>query len=272
MNGLIPIPELQTSLLAALLLLHASPVMLANRLAALLAPVRRVPPLWLYFVVLGILIGGDLVLIAPDLYQYLLIAWPTQALAAMLGLLGGGLGFWLDQVVTTSLRKASRRASRPLQGLSPVLGRSPGWESLSSLNPLLAADATGSTITRALLTRGEFPPPLVVAVGMLEEIIYRRAFPWLLGLVLPWQGLLGLLSGLMIANLFYGLIHLSFGGRTIFTRWLLGLLFAALVLVSGSVLAASMAHGLFNWLAMKATLAGRRSSVIFVRNHSGGGS
>src|SRR5579875_3570382 len=67
MNGLIPIPELRASLLTALLLLHASPVMLANRLAALLEPVRRVSPLWLYVVVLEMLIGGDLVLIAPGL-------------------------------------------------------------------------------------------------------------------------------------------------------------------------------------------------------------
>ncbi|MBE3568431.1 MAG: CPBP family intramembrane metalloprotease [Thermogemmatispora sp.] len=267
MNGLIPIPELRASLLTALLLLHASPVMLANRLAALLEPVRRVSPLWLYVVVLEMLIGGDLVLIAPGLRP---VAWPTLALAVIVGLLGGGLGFWLDQVVTTSLRKASRGASRPLRRLAPVLGYSPSWGAVISLNPLLAADATGSTMARTLLTRGEFLPPLVVVVGILEEIIYRWAFPWLLGCVLPWQGLLGLLSGLMIANLFYGLIHLAFGGRTIFTRWLLGLLFAALVLVSGSVLAASMAHGLFNWLAMKATLAERRGSITFVRSHPGG--
>ncbi|RAQ95900.1 CPBP family intramembrane glutamic endopeptidase [Thermogemmatispora tikiterensis] len=267
MNGLIPIPELETSLLAALLLLHASPVMLANRLAALLEPIRRVSPLWLYVVVLGMLIGGDLVLISPDLHR---IAWPTQALAVIVGLLGGELGFWLDQVVTTLLRKASRDTSRPLRRLPPILGPSPSWGAVLSLNPLQAADATGSTVTRTLLTRGEFLPPLVVAVGILEEIAYRWAFPWLLGFVLPWRELPGLLCGLMIANLFYGLIHLSFGSRTIFTRWLLGLLFAALVLMSGSVLAASIAHGLFNWLAMKATLAERRRPITFVRSHPGG--
>lgn len=258
MNAPIHIPDSEIHLLAALLLLNASPVMLANRLAALFSKARRFSPLSVYFVLLVCLLICDMLALHPGLPSF---GWFSLVSIPVTGVLAAGSGLLLDLGITTLLK----RYQQPAQ---------PRWYagkgSIQRLLPGLGVDfaehdPSGWSITRKMLARGEFHVPLVVGAGMLEEAVYRWALPTCILLVFTGSSLL---VAMLLSGLFYGLIHLSFGPVNILSKTLVGYLFAGAVILSGSIFAAMLAHGLFNLVAMRVTNM-RRLAIISAQGKEG---
>jgi len=194
------------------------------------------------------------VLVATVGWGLLIIDWRSLVgrsalswlVAIPLGLAIGALGTFLDRLLLRIVGRRTHRTQARHEGR-----RRPHETPVVRSTLPLARRRTLRLVSRApVLTEGHFGPWTLVAVAVSEELLYRGLF---LQLALALEGWWGpaMVSVSVVA---FALAHVWFGWASVLSKSPLGILCTAVVLASGSVLAAVVAHTLFNlavWRRMR---------------------
>jgi hypothetical protein len=106
-----------------------------------------------------------------------------------------------------------------------------------------ASSAAASSPLAPILWAGA---PLTILGGCLEEVMYRYL---VLGLVVGATASVWLAA--VVATISYALIHAGFGWTQVLAKAALGVLFLALLVLGGGLLAPMLAHAGFNALALR---------------------
>jgi hypothetical protein len=145
-------------------------------------------------------------------------------LSVVLGLAGVPAAWAIDRTIVRRLGRA--RASA---GATVRTAASRTTAPSSPLAPILWAGA-----------------PLTIAGGALEELRYRYL---VIGLVAGATA--SVLLAAIVATISYALIHAGFGWTQVLAKAALGLLFLALLVLGGGLIAPMLAHAGFNALAVR---------------------
>ncbi len=227
---------------------------------------ERLPFLYVYVAIMALVVGcSTQVLDLPAMIMGL--SWITTLLLALpAGLVAGWIAWRLELTTKRQLRKYSvRRQLRSRQNRALYGGagsRAPGgyWPqgSLHFVRPELSSSqaalvqpnakrgASRSITRRQLLI-------WLLAAGILEEVLFRGVIVYL-DLRLPSITLV--IAGLSASVLVFALSHLRLGYGDALTKFLLGLLALLVVLLTGTIIAAMIAHAFFNLCAWQAAPEG----------------
>lgn len=218
----IPIPEQPEAIyLATVLLLAAAvPLVIATRAVTIARadPLKFTVPTYVGLMIVIAATGG---IFAP---QALRDALATSVVPSLIvGAVGIPAAWTIDRWI---VRRIGRMRS-PTR--ATVRTATPPSAAGSPLAPILWAGA-----------------PLTIAGGCLEEIMYRHL---VIGLVTGATASVWLAA--VVATVSYALMHAGFGWTQVVAKAALGLLFLALLVLGGGLLAPMLAHAGFNALALR---------------------
>ncbi|MEZ0074778.1 CPBP family intramembrane glutamic endopeptidase [Planotetraspora sp. GP83] len=249
-----PIPDTRAYALTALALLSLSSLTLAAHLHTRWAWVRRLPLLGVHVLLMGALIAAGTVLLGPAAVVQPVPAHPAGWWGVPAGVLSGfALGLVVirvDRAITTAWR--GRRATAASARSSALAGP----PRMTAARPAGFA-ASGTSVSERRRTglvraRNDYAPTasdlqvrleLLVAVAVGEELVFRGMLTRL-ALSLA-DGRLAA-AALAVAAAVFSCSHVFFGWVQVLAKTPLAVAACAVTLLTGNVLAAIIAHVVFN--------------------------
>ena len=158
-------------------------------------------------------------------------------LGTILGLAGVPAAWAIDRTIVQRLGRA-RASARPVL-------RTAAGSPTAPTSPLASILWAGA--------------PLTIAGGALEELTYRYL---VIGLVAGATS--SVLLAAIVATISYGLIHAGFGWTQVLAKAALGVLFLALLVLGGGLVAPMLAHAGFNALALRSLQRPRAARPVTI--------